>query len=163
MHPHSSLTAEQRLAAVDLFEEGFGYRAVSPRLGVSMSAICKLESRFKIWGRAALDKKPTKQVHSFEFKLAVVRQYLDGEVTRQDLARMHQLSSLDLLRAWIRAYRDYGEEGLRPKAKGRPKSVPGTPSVEVSELEKLRRENQRLQAENAYLKKVQALRNQTPL
>lgn len=160
MRPHSSLTAEQRLAAVDLFEEGFGYRAVSSKLGVSASAICKLESRFKIWGRAALEIKPTRQVYSFEFKLAIVRQYLDGEGTRQDLARMHQLSSLDLLRAWIRAYRDFGEEGLRSKAKGRPKSVPRTPSVEVSELEKLRRENERLAAENAYLKKVRALRNE---
>lgn len=64
MRPRSSMTAEQRLAAIDLFEEGLGYRAVSPRLGVSVSAICKLESRFKIWGRAALENKPIKQVYS---------------------------------------------------------------------------------------------------
>lgn len=160
MRPRSSLTAEQRLAAVDLFEEGFGYRAVSSRLGVSVSAICELRSRFKIWGRAVLENKQTKQAYSFDFKLAVVRQYLDGKGTLQDLAQMHQLSSLGLLRSWIRAYRDYGQEGLRPKAKGRPKFVPETLSVEVSELEKLRRENERLAAENAYLKKIRALRNQ---
>ncbi|WP_139194765.1 helix-turn-helix domain-containing protein [Arthrobacter sp. UCD-GKA] len=65
MNQHSSLTAEQRLAAVDLFEEGFGRRAVSSRLGVSVWAVEGLEKRFKIWGRAALDSQPTKQAYSF--------------------------------------------------------------------------------------------------
>ena len=160
MRQDSSLTAEQRLAAVDLFDAGFGHVAVSSRLGVSVEAARRPEARFKIWGRAALERKPTKQVHSFEFKLALVRRFLDGEGTQPELARMHQLSSPKLLGKWVQNYREQGEDGLRPKAKGRPKSVPGTPAGEVSELEKLRRENQRLQAENAYLKKVRALGNQ---
>lgn len=162
MFQRSSLTAEHRLAAVDLFEAGFGSCAVSSRLEVSVHAVRELEKRFKIWGRAALDSKPTKQVYSFEFKLALVRQFLNGEGTKSELALMHQLSSPKLLRTWVQSYRVHGEDGLRPKVKGRPKSVPGTPPVEVSELEKLRRENQRLAAENAYLKKVRALRNQPP-
>ena len=160
MHPYSSLSAEQRLAAVDLFEEGFGYHAVSSRLDVRIRAVKALEERFKIWGRAALDSKPTKQVYSFEFKMALVHQSIDGEETLPEIARMHQLSSPKLLRRWVQLYREQGEDGLRPKAKGRPKSVPVAPLAEVSELEKLRRENQRLVAENAYLKKVRALRNQ---
>lgn len=162
MFQSSSLTTDQRLAAVDLLEQGFGYCAVSSRLEVSVHAVRELEKRFKIWGRAALESKPTKQVFSFEFKRALVRQFLDGEVSAPDLARTHQLSSPRLLRTWVRIYRDHGEDGLRPKAKGRPTSAPRTPSVKVSELEKLRLENQRLAAENAYLKKVRALRNQSP-
>lgn len=151
MRKNSSLTVEQRLAAVDLFEAGFGYITVSSRLGVGVNAVEGLEARFKILGRAALERKPTKQVHSFEFKLALVRQFLDGEGTQPELARMHQLSSPKLLGKWVQLYREQGEDGLRPKAKGRPKSVPGTAGSEVSELERLRRENQRLAAENAYL------------
>ena len=162
MHPHSSLTAEQRLAAVDLFEEGFGRRAVSSRLGVSVWAVEGLEKRFKIWGRAALDSKPTKQAYSFEFKLAVVRQFLAGESTLPELALKHQLSSPKLLAKWVRIYRERGEDGLRPKPKGRPRATSTPEPTELTELEKLRRENQRLQAENAYLKKVRALRNQPP-
>lgn len=155
----SSLTVEQRLAAVDLFEAGFGHAAISSRLGVSLKAVRRLEARYKIWGRAALERKPTKQVYSFEFKLALVRQFLEGEGTQPDLARKHQLSSPKILGKWIQIYREQGEDGLRPKPKGRPKSVPGTSVDEVSELERLRQENQRLAAENAYLKKVRALRN----
>lgn len=156
----SSLTIEQRLIAVVLFEQGLSNSTVASRLGVSRGAVRRLEDRFKIWGRAALEPKPTHQAHSFEFKLALVRQFLDGEDTLPNLARMHQLSSSKLLSKWIRIYREQGEDGLRLKAKGRPKLVPDTQSLEVSELEQLRRENQRLQAENAYLKKVRALRNQ---
>ena len=162
MHPRSSMTTEQRVSAVDLFESGFGYRAVSSRLDVKVRAVKALEERFKIWGRAALERKPTKQVYSFEFKMAVVQQVLEGDSTTADLAHMHKISSPTLLRRWVQLYREQGEEGLRLQPKGRPKSVPGTPSVEVSELEKLRRENERLAAENAYLKKVRALRNQAP-
>ena len=99
-----------------------------------------------------MERKPTKQVHSFEFKLALVRQFLAGEGTQPDLAHMRQLSSPKLLGKWIQIYREQGEDGLPPKAKGRPKSVPGTAGSEASELEKLRQENQRLAAENAYLK-----------
>lgn len=106
-------------------------------------------------GRAALERKPTKQVHSFEFKLALVRQFLDGEGIQPDLARMRQLSSPKLLGKWVQIYREQGEDGLRPKAKGRPKPVPGTAGSEVSELERLRQENQRLAVENEYLKKYE--------
>lgn len=161
MNQHSSMTADQRLAAVDLFDKGFRYRTVSSRLGVSVKAVESLEARFKIWGRAALESKPTKQAYPFEFKLALVRRFLDGEGSAPELARMHQLSSPKLLSAWVHTYRIHGEEGLRPKAKGRPRA-PGEPLGEASELEQLRRENQRLAAEVAYLKKVRALRNQAP-
>jgi transposase len=162
MPQQSSLTTEQRSAAVDLFEQGFGHKTVSSNLDVSLYAVKRLEARFKIWGRAALDSKPTKQVYSFEFKLAVVRQFLDGEGSLPELALKHQLSSPNLLRTWVKTYRIHGEDGLRPKAKGRPKAASGAERVEPTELEQLRRENQRLAAENAYLKKVRALRNQPP-
>jgi transposase len=161
MHPQTSMTAAQRLTAVDLFEEGLGHKLVSARLGVSVHAVRGLERRFVIWGRAALTDKTSKHVFSFEFKLAVVRQFIDGEGSLMDLAQMHQLSSPVLLRRWVKNYRDLGEEGLRPKPKGRrPRAAVGQPPPETSEVEKLRGEIHRLQAENAYLKKVRALRNQ---
>lgn len=162
MFQSSSLTTDQRLSAVDLFEQGIGYTAVSSKLNVSARAVRCLEERFKIWGRAALESKPTKQIHSFEFKLELVRQFLEGEGTAPDLARRHQLSSPSLLRTWVNTYRIHGEDGLRPKTKGRPKTVASAERAEPTELEQLRREIQRLAAENAYLKKVRALRNQPP-
>jgi transposase len=109
----------------------------------------------------ALVGKPTKSRYSFEFKLDVVRKVLDEGVTVEQLAHEYELSSGQLVQSWIRAYRRHGEEGLKPKPKGRPATggSPPTPG-EMSDLERLQQENLRLRAENAYLKKLGALRAQ---
>lgn len=103
--------------------------------------------------------KPTKRAYSFEFKLALVERFAAGE-TAHDLASEAGLSSPKLLETWARAYRREGSDALRPKTKGRPRKADGPPPVEPSELERLRRENERLRAEVAYLGKLRALRAQ---
>ncbi|UVJ38280.1 helix-turn-helix domain-containing protein [Arthrobacter sp. CJ23] len=103
--------------------------------------------------------KPTKQKYSFESKLALVERFIAGE-TAPDLAVEAGLSSPRLLEAWIRAYRLEGEDGLRPKPKGRPRKPDSPPPAELPELERLRRENERLRSEVAYLGKLRALRAQ---
>ena len=102
--------------------------------------------------------KPTKQAYSFEFKLALVLRFVAGE-TAADLAAEAGLSSPQLLKTWARTYRREGADALRPKPKGRPRK-PDAPPGEPSELERLRRENERLRAEVAYLGKLRALRAQ---
>lgn len=104
--------------------------------------------------------KPTKQSYSFEVKLAIVQQFLAGEGSMSELARDHDLSSPKLLQTWVRAYRREGEDALRPKPRGRPQANNSQSVPEPSEVELLRRDNERLQAENAYLKKLRALRAQ---
>lgn len=73
------------------------------------------------------------------------------------LAQEFDLSSPKLVEAWVRIYRDEGEDGLRPKPTGRPRRDPDTPARELSEVEQLRQENERLRAEVAYLGKLRAL------
>lgn len=99
-----------------------------------------------------------KRSFTFEVKLEIVRRFVAGEATAIELAREHELSSPRLVQNWVRAYRREGEEGLRPKPKGRPAAA--ADSSGPSELEQLRAENLRLSAENAYLKKLRALREQ---
>lgn len=72
------------------------------------------------------------------------------------------LSSAVLLQSWVRAYRRDGVEALRPKSKDRPRKPGSPPPAEVLELKRLRRENERLRAEVAYLRKLRALRAQKP-
>ena len=152
----SVLSVEQRHAAIELFDDGWARRAVATRLGVSVWAVGKLYDRWKVRGSAALMPKPTKRSFSFEFKLEVVQRFLDGE-TKVSLAREFDLSSSKLVETWARVYRREGEDGLRPKRRGRPPRPAGQDSGE-GELEALRRENERLRAENAYLGKLRALR-----
>ena len=103
--------------------------------------------------------KPTKQSYSFDFKLALVERFLAGE-TAPDLAAEAGLSSPLLLKTWVRVYRREGADALRPKPKGRPRKPETPPPSETSELEQLRRENERLRAEVACLGKLRALRAQ---
>ncbi|WP_425362483.1 helix-turn-helix domain-containing protein [Arthrobacter citreus] len=67
------------------------------------------------------------------------------------------MSSPQLIDKWTRQYRTAGEDGLRPKPKGRPKNDSGAVRQPESELQRLRRENERLRAEVAFLGKVRAL------
>lgn len=157
MRGDSSLTVEQRVAAVGLFGDGWARRAVATRLGVSVWAVGELYDRWRLRGSAALVSKPTKRSFSFEFKLTVVQRFLAGE-TKRDLAGEFDLSSPKLIEAWVRGYRDEGEDGLRPKRRGRPPVSDDQRSGGDSELQALRRENERLRAENAYLGKLRALR-----
>ena len=154
----SPLSEDQRRAAVAWFEKGIADKAAARVLGVPHSPVKVLYLRWRIQGRGALVAKPTKQVYSFEFKLALVERFIAGE-TAQDLAAEAGLSSSGLLKNWAGAYRREGADALRPKPKGRPRK-PDSPPAELPELERLRRENERLRAEVAYLGKLRALRAQ---
>jgi transposase-like protein len=111
--------------------------------------------RWRIHGQGALVAKPTKQSYSFEFKLALVERFIAGE-TAPELAAEAGLSAPRLLETWVRAYRRDGAEALRPKPKGRPRKPDAPPPTELPELERLRRENERLRADVA----LRALRAQ---
>jgi transposase-like protein len=160
MHARSSLSKDQRVVAVALFEAGLGDRAVATRLGVGRPAVRRLHDRWRVRGRGVLVAKPRdRRSFSFELKLDVVRRSLAGEA-KVELAREFGLTSPKLIETWVRKYRNEGEDGLRPRQLGRPPKPADAESGEVSELEQLRRENELLRAKNAYLGKVLALRAQ---
>lgn len=157
MHSRSKLSQAQRGQAVELFEQGYGSRAVATLLGVKRDQVRRLENRFRLHGRLCLVSKPTKKQYSFETKVEILRRYKAG-TTKADLAQEYDLSSPDLIGHWVWQVNKSGIDALRPKPKGRPKG--SARSKPVTEEEKLRRENELLKAELAYLKKLRDLRDQ---
>ena len=155
----SSLSESQRRVAVALFEAGLGKDAVATRLGVTASATGRLFERWQVRGAGALVAKGRYRSFSFEFKLQVVRRYLHGEPAVK-LAREFDLASPQQVSTWARKFRAEGENGLRPTRRRRPPADPDSPPPELTEVEALRRENERLRAEVAYLGKLRALREQ---
>jgi transposase len=144
---------------VALFDDGHAAKSTATRLAVSVHAVRKLHHRWLLRGAGALMTKPTRATYTFEVKLDVVHRFLNG-TTAAELAREHDLSSPNLVKNWVRQYRTHGEDALRPAPRGRPPADPHPPESELSELQRLRRENEYLAAENAYLKKLRALRAQ---
>lgn len=157
MHTQSSLTQHQREQLIQLFQQGTGSNAAAKQLNISPYAARALERRYKLHGTLCLMEKTTKQHYPFDIKKEVVTRNLNGE-SRMHLAQEFGLSSDNLVKSWVRAWRTGGDEALIPKPKGRPKGS-ATPKT-LTEEDKLRREVQKLRAENAYLKKLRDLRNQ---
>lgn len=156
MRRTSSLTAEQRAAMIAMFEEGYGRESTASRLGVSQDAVRAVYDRWRLRGREALTMRPAQQEFPWEIKQEVVRRFLAGE-TKLSLAAAYGLGSPKTVGKWVQLYRQGGEEALRPKPKGRPPKDPGTPPPEMSEVERLRQENEYLRAQVAYLGKLRAL------
>lgn len=158
MRADSLLSVQQCEAAVALFEDEWSYRSVAKELSAPVYAIKRLYHRWRVRGSGALVTETTKRRYAFEVKREIVQRYLAGE-TKVDLAREFGLSSDKLVQAWAYKYRHDGEDGLRPKPRGRPCGAQ-PPVGGGEELEQLRRENERLRAEVAYLGKLRALKAQ---
>jgi len=92
--------------------------------------------------------------HTGEFKQMVVETMMREKLSYREAARQFEIADHKSVANWERIYLAEGPEGLyieRRGGKGRPQQFPK--AVE----EDLLAEVQRLRAENAYLKKLQAL------
>ena len=109
--------------------------------------------------------------YSFQFKLHMVELYLTSEVSYQKLALSQGINNPSLLVKWVNDFRIAGTEALRPKKKGRKKTLdikefkkPSNPievkSVDTSaeHVKELEDELLKLRIENAYLKELRRLR-----
>ncbi|OIR41064.1 transposase [Corynebacterium sp. NML140438] len=157
MRPGSKLTEEQREQAVQLFEQGMGSYITARSLGVSQSAIQSLYNRFLLRGRLCLVEKRNYPKYTYELRKEVVDRFNAG-ASRMELAREYGLASDEVVKVWVRKWRKGGDEALHSHRRGRPKT--SSKKTQVSADEQLIRENERLRAENAYLKKLRDLRNQ---
>ena len=94
--------------------------------------------------------------HTGEFKQMVVETMMRDKLSYTEAARQFEISCHKSVAAWERIYLTEGAEGLYIERRGRgSKGRPAQYSKEVEE--DLLAEVQRLRAENAYLKKLQAL------
>ena len=157
MYTRSMLSSSDAASAIELFEEGFTAKSVALTLDLATNPVQMLYQRWQLRGAGALVTRERRQ-YDFETKLEIVRRHANGESGRA-LAQEYDLPSPTTVANWTVIYRRDGEDGLRPKRRGRPATDRGILTQE-SELETLRKENERLRAEVAYLGKLRALRSQ---
>jgi transposase-like protein len=157
MYRKSTLSQADAVSAVKLFEEGFTARSVALALELSGNPVQMLYQRWQLRGSGALMTRERRQ-YDFDMKLAIVLRHLKGESART-LCQEYDLPSPTTVANWAVIYRRDGEDGLRPKRRGRPPTTCVDQPAD-SELDALRKENERLRAEVAYLGKLRALRSQ---
>jgi transposase-like protein len=144
------------MSAVQLFEQGFTAKSVALSLDLARAPVQMLYQRWQLRGSGALVTRDRKQ-YDFETKLQIVRRHTKGESGRA-LAEEFDLPSPSTVANWTSIFRRDGPDGLRPKRRGRPPATRRDDRPE-SETEALRRENERLRAEVAYLGKLRALKS----
>lgn len=159
MNSRSKISEYERATLVGLFEVGIGYVAAARRVGCGVKSARNLWDRWRIHGKLCLVRKPHNMQYPFELKREAVERFLAGE-SKPDIAKALGMSGPKVIDRWVRTYHEKGLDGLRPQPKGRPKGAKSTTRTVVSEAEQLRRRVEYLEAENAYLKKLQDLRSQ---
>ena len=110
----------------------------------------------KKWGVFLMPKGVPNKRYTGEFKQMVVETMMREKLSYKEAARQFEVSYDTVVANWERIYLAEGPESLYIERRGRGKK--GRPTKFSKEVEEdLLKEVQRLRAENAYLKKLQAL------
>lgn len=147
-----------------------GARTLAAQYGLDHGTVRRWVERYRQHGEAGLRKKFSH--YSARFKLSVLRRMWREELSCRQVAALFDLrGGHGVVTTWERQYHEGGLDALKPKPRGRqkmsvapqsPKPLP--PSAEEARaLEQLRKENEYLRAEVAYLKKLRALRQEKEL
>ena len=124
------------------------------------------------FGDAGLMRSREKKNYSFEFKLHVIELYLSSEVSYQELALSQGINNPAMIVKWVNDFRVAGPDALRPKKKGRKKTLSQndnrktktsssderTVDTSAEHVKELEDELLKLRIENAFLKELRRLR-----
>lgn len=104
---------------------------------------------------------PSNRHYPAELKLRVIQELKAKSLSLNEACRQFRIASDSTLKKWLIHYDSHGAEGLLVERRGRPKSrtpsMPRKPKRPLTREEQLLEELADLRAENAYLKKLQAL------
>ena len=128
---------------------------------------------YQTFGDEDLLRSRQKEQYSFEFKLHVVELYLSSEVSYQELALSQGINNPTILAKWVNDFKIVGPDALRPKKKGRKKTLHSentnklttpkgiansTVDTSAEHVRELEDELLKLRIENAFLKELRRLR-----
>lgn len=151
---------EIRLKAVKLvLEGGLSVREAGCHLGCGRSQVHLWVTLFERHGLTGL--KLRHGSYSAEFKLSVLKHMHQNHLSLLETAVHFGIPGPFVIRQWERLYQNQGAEGLRRKPQRRrpamSKSKTKKVKLKTTPHEELLKELEYLRAENAYLKKLQAL------
>ena len=101
-----------------------GYRYLANKYSIpAKRRIEEWVHAYKEFGKEGLLRSRQNNNYSFQFKLSVVELYLSSEVSYQELALSQGINNPSLITRWGNDFRITGPDALRPKKKGRKKTL----------------------------------------
>ncbi len=151
---------------------GVGSKVLAKKYNVkSARQIQQWIHNYNEFGEEGLKRSRQKNNYSFEFKLHMVESYLSNEVSYEELALANGITNYTMISRWVEAFRVAGPDGLRPRKKGRKKTLDNsvcnkisqnvkenTPNTSAEHMKELEDELLKLRIENAFLKELRRLR-----
>lgn len=137
----------------------------------SKSQLRNWVNAYKTFGDEGLKRSRQNNDYSFKKKLSAVELYLSSEISYQDLAIQEAITNPSLIANWVNRFRAAGPDALRPRKKGRKKTM-DKPKIDnkpitqensvidtsAEHVKKLEDELLKLRIENAFLKELRRLR-----
>ena len=164
---------ELKKKVVKAYLDGKGsYKNLAQEYGIkNKRQVLNWVHAYERFGDSGLLRLRQNKNYTFKYKLYVVELYLSSEMSYQELALSEGISNSSIITQWVNKFRTVGPDALRPKKKGRKKSlnssskksdnqpVESTPvDSSVEHVKQLENELLRLKIENAYLKELRRLR-----
>ena len=140
-----------------------GYRYLASKYNIpSKRRIEEWVHAYREFGEEGLMRSRQNKKYTFQFKLSMVELYLSSEVSYQELALKEGINSPALIGKWVNAFQIAGPDALRPRMKGRKKTLDnikkGVTDTSVEHVKELEDELLKLRIENAFLKELRRLR-----
>ena len=158
-------TERTKLAAVEAYSSGhLGLTATAKQYDVGVSSLRKWVAAYQANGIAGVRAK-RRELYAAEFKREVLQRARAEGLSNRQAAALFDILNFNIIAAWERAYEADGMAGLEPRRAGRRKQAtrneapekPRDPDDRERSREQLLDELSSLRAENAYLKKADAL------
>lgn len=149
-----------KIKVIAYYRQGHTGAATAKKFNVNPQFVHKWVKQYQSGGIDAIKPKISKACYSREFKHEVITTMLSQGLSQSEVALKFNISSPALISHWHKAYRLQGLSGLTSKRQGRTAMskpyITDKPDDEKT-LAELKRENEYLRAEVAYLKKLDAL------
>ena len=160
-------TTDFKLSVIEYYLNRHSYKHTAKHFGLDHKAVEWWVKLYQTHGIDGIKRRSTKAVYDTNFKLNAVQQVLLGKSLTQ-LSIELNLPQPSLLSNWLKAYQTFGIMGLEPKPKGR-KAMSNSKhkasknqstnkaEPQDDDYAKLLKRLAYLEAENDYLKKLDAL------
>jgi transposase len=158
----AKLTIEDKRKIVEFYKEGFGYKVIARKIGITRARVQEIIRQHELFGDISLEVSHSNKKYTPMFKMELIQRVLNGESIWQ--VAMENMISRGQMCNWIKKYKELGYNGLS-KPKGRPKIMKQETNkpklIHEDEKDKKIREleerNAQLEMEVDLLKKLRAL------